>query len=477
MIINKKEILNYIIMFALMIGIGLLPPISIITPLGMKVLGVFIGVIYGWIMIDSITVSMIGFIALALTGYKPLMQIFISAFTNTTVITVFISVIFAGAIAKTNCIDIIAKYLLTSNMAKKEPWGLVLIIFLLAALGHVCQMMLVTVFLLWSLTLKLADQCGYERNSMFITYMITMISVIAVSTGLMFPWKPVVLAFTNFWEQGMYQVFPYAKHMLIVFIYLILFIFSIIFMGKYILKMDISKFKLNEKIIKEYETMKIEPIQKFGLISILLFAVIMFIGSLLPPGSFMYVWFNKFGLIGITIIFLFFLSLLRNEKNEKLIDIEDSHKSIPWSVIWLLLFIIPLCEAMQSAGCGIIPALGQILIPIFGEMNITIFMIIALILIGTLTQIFNNIALAAVFLPVFYAICSTLNGNTYVFFIMLLLVLNCDATTPAGSTSGAMVHGHSEVNKKYVYLFGLLASLITLILSILIVFPLGNLII
>lgn len=385
MFLDKKITINYIIMFLIMFIFNYIPPIGLITPLGMKILGVFIGAIYGWIMIDILPVTLISFIALALTNYKPIIELFTMAFTNTTIITILISVIFAGAITKTNCIDIVAKKLLTSKLAQKDPWNLVFIIFLLAILGHVCQMMFTTIFLLWALVLKLAEQCGYEKKSMFVTFMITMISILAVSTGLMFPWKPIVLAFTNFWDPNMYVIFPYAKHMFLVFIYLLLFVISIIGIAKYIIKMDISNFKLDEKTIQEYEEMKIEPIQKIGLILIISFALIMFIGSLIPTNTAIAIIFNKFGIIGISLLFLFILSLLKDKNNKNLINLQEAHNLIPWQIIWLLLFIIPLCEAMQSPECGIIAHLGQILIPMFGEMNITVFIIIALILISILT--------------------------------------------------------------------------------------------
>ena len=70
--IAKKNTISYIhvaIMLALMLGGGYLPPIAQITPIGMKVLGVFLGLVYGWCFIDLLWTSVLGFFALGLTGY------------------------------------------------------------------------------------------------------------------------------------------------------------------------------------------------------------------------------------------------------------------------------------------------------------------------------------------------------------------------------------------------------------------------
>ena len=57
---EKKKMVGYIhiaIMLVITFGVGFLPPFGQITELGMKVLGCFLGVVYGWIFIDLLWVS------------------------------------------------------------------------------------------------------------------------------------------------------------------------------------------------------------------------------------------------------------------------------------------------------------------------------------------------------------------------------------------------------------------------------------
>ena len=53
----------------LMFGFGYLPAFSTVTPLGMKLLGVFIGVIYAYSTCEIIWPSLLAIIAFAMTGY------------------------------------------------------------------------------------------------------------------------------------------------------------------------------------------------------------------------------------------------------------------------------------------------------------------------------------------------------------------------------------------------------------------------
>ena len=72
---NKMTYIHIAIMFAIMFIVWNLPPFGMITELGMKVLGVFLGIVYGWIFIDLFWVSFMGF---AMLDFQNLMQLQLS---------------------------------------------------------------------------------------------------------------------------------------------------------------------------------------------------------------------------------------------------------------------------------------------------------------------------------------------------------------------------------------------------------------
>ena len=62
-----RHILHIVIFFLLTFGIGFLPPVGI-TAMGMNILGVFLGMLYGWTFIGFAWPSMICLVALGFTG-------------------------------------------------------------------------------------------------------------------------------------------------------------------------------------------------------------------------------------------------------------------------------------------------------------------------------------------------------------------------------------------------------------------------
>lgn len=66
---NVKYYINSAVCLIIMFGFGYLPPIDPITVLGMQILGIFLGMVYGWIFVGIAWPSLAGLIALMQTGY------------------------------------------------------------------------------------------------------------------------------------------------------------------------------------------------------------------------------------------------------------------------------------------------------------------------------------------------------------------------------------------------------------------------
>lgn len=76
--VKNKDItywINTVITVVLMFGIGYLDPWGTLEPIGMKVLGIFIGLLWGWTTIGFVWPSMLGVLALGLSGYQTVNQV------------------------------------------------------------------------------------------------------------------------------------------------------------------------------------------------------------------------------------------------------------------------------------------------------------------------------------------------------------------------------------------------------------------
>lgn len=80
--------LHPLIMALLMVSGWFLPTFSTVTEFGVKVLGIFVGMMYGWIFIDLIWTSLLGMIMLSLCGLGTAVAVFGSGFGSEIVLQI-----------------------------------------------------------------------------------------------------------------------------------------------------------------------------------------------------------------------------------------------------------------------------------------------------------------------------------------------------------------------------------------------------
>lgn len=82
MILNRSKYVHLLIMFVLAFGISVLPPFGQVTVFGMKSLGVFIAVLYGWIAFDLFWTSIFGFLLMPILGLNSVAGAFAAGIGN-----------------------------------------------------------------------------------------------------------------------------------------------------------------------------------------------------------------------------------------------------------------------------------------------------------------------------------------------------------------------------------------------------------
>ena len=100
----------------------MIPAIDPITPVGMKVVGIFLGVVYLWSTVDLIWPSMLALLMIALsgytgdvTGYAAMKLVLKEAFGNNTMVSLMFAMILFGGVSVVGC----TKYFIRFLMARK----------------------------------------------------------------------------------------------------------------------------------------------------------------------------------------------------------------------------------------------------------------------------------------------------------------------------------------------------------------------
>ena len=95
---DKVYSVHVAIGLVLMFGVGFLPPFSVVTPIGMQLIGIFLGLIYLWSTCGILWPSLLGLIAVALSDYTDINGVIAAAFGNPTIIVLIFILALLGAI-------------------------------------------------------------------------------------------------------------------------------------------------------------------------------------------------------------------------------------------------------------------------------------------------------------------------------------------------------------------------------------------
>lgn len=462
---KKIEYLHIVIMLIITFGVGLLPPFGEITPIGMKVLGCFLGIVYGWIFIDLLWVSFFGFAVLTISGYAPSTQVLASGFGNATFLMVLLGAAFAECLNQIGVTEGIAYWLLSKKIFIGKPWLLITAICACAFLMSLGNGGIAVIFLLWTIVMKIGEISGYEPGSKVLNMLIAFIVYIAMTAPALVPFYGGVILYGGFFTKGIGLPIPAGPMLFTGELYIILAIALLLLVARFVLKIDADHFTTTPELCAEYQKYKMNAYQKVGLLLMVCYFLVLMLPQIfvnLPGAAFC----NSLGVIGWSIIYMTIFIIWKDEKGEPIINLYDCFAKLPWAMLMLLAVTYPLADAMESADIGITATISATIAPILMNLDVTILIIASMIFLGIITQFMHNIVMGAIFLPMIPPIVMEMGGNPYTCFFLMYLALMCAYVTPAGSMMAGIVFGHKAMVRKDAYLFGLLFLVVTIIVAI-----------
>ena len=175
---NRMYYVHIVIFLMILFGVGFLPPFAQITPMGMRVLGVFLGVIYGWCFIALDWPSLIALVALAIVGYDSGTNLLLSGWSFSVIPQIVLCFLLAEAISQTQLTDYIANKLLQCKLFQGKPYALFTGILLGTVILNLSGSAYAAIFVMWAIVRNIAEKAGYEKRNIFSTVLVT--SIVAV---------------------------------------------------------------------------------------------------------------------------------------------------------------------------------------------------------------------------------------------------------------------------------------------------------
>ena len=467
LIIHKCIVLLFMFIFPF------LPVFGEMTPMGMKILGIFIGAIYGWITIDLLWPSLIAIVALGMSGiYDTVEACFSACFGTQTSLLILGSLFVCALVATTDLTKWIVRYLMSLNIAKQKPFIMVYFIFIASWIVATLSHCIVAGVLVLSIYRSLAQEAKIPAQSPVNSYMLVGITLGCMFGDLTFPFRPIAYAILNVYTAFTGAEISFAGYLItcIPFLALLLAVYTIA--GK-IMHVDISFLQeLSAKSQKPEMTTK----QRMTLIFLALMLASMMIPSLTSNStSPVFVVINNLGLGGLTIIWMVVMMLWEVD-GEPLMNLQGLSKNFEWGVYLCVCALIPLANAVSNDAVGFSATLSTTLSPVLSNMPPMLFLISIVVLSIVLTNVLNNMIVAMLFITLLFSLPDCMaNLNTTATVLSIIIGSYVACATPAASPLNAFMYGQKDlVSFKNQFLQGLKTCVLSAVLIVCVFYPFAS---
>ncbi|MFR6290723.1 MAG: SLC13 family permease [Peptococcaceae bacterium] len=476
---NTAWYINSALVILITIGVGFLPPFGQVTPMGMKVLGVFLGVLYGWCTVSMLWPSVWGIVALGCTGFCTVEESFGMAFGNDIVLLVILSYMLAKYLEDSGLSSYIANWFISRKIGEGRPWVFTILIFAAAyVLGALLSSILCTVIIMWGIFYSVCEKVGIAKKSWYSAIVLFGIVLTCTAVGILFSFKPMAALVIGLVQKGVGAVVEvnFFKWFLFQLIWSLVLVAAYILVARFVFHPDVSALKEAGKTFAHLRNQKMDGNQKVAAVVLTIFLLIMFLPGILPatvPGMALLKNINVLGGISLCLIGL---SILKKDDGVPIANVTKLlSEGVNWTLILLLAATMPLGDALESADVGIIATIVAWLTGIFGGLDSWLIGIAVVVLFGIATQFAHNLILIVVFTPVLAGMAASFGMSPLVMGLLMAATCASAFLTPAASANAAIVFGNTEwVATKQAYILGGIIAVLYWIITIVVGIPLGN---
>lgn len=462
--------IHMVVILLFMFVFKYLPNPEPITEIGMGVLGVFIGWVYGCLTVGIVWPSMIGLIAFGLTGYNAgIGATMISAFGSNNILILIFVMGMLGVLEMAGITEWIALKIMRAKIGNNRPW---VMIFLMIAASYVLVAITfawASVLFVWAIFYKIVEKQKIEKGS-YTQYAMFSIMMGSIIGGQVIPFSGPVLNMQSAYTGAGGTLPSLSSHILWMLVVTVVIAILWVLVGKFILK--IKPVAIARESIEEAP--KLNAYQKIVLAALVLFLICLLSPNWLPKAWTFTTLMKDMSVKGLAFAVLAILLMLNFAQGKRL---NEYMTKVNFEMLMMVGLIVTFTGSLSTDTVGIMAWLTQVLSPIFSGLPSIVFIIIILAIPLILTQFLNNQVCAVVFIPIAHSICQTLGISSVVPYIGCILLCCCALASPSGCASAGLMYSNAEwfdtkTAMKYGWIFAAIALVSTLVIGL----PLGSLI-
>ena len=422
---KKVSFIHYIIVFALCFLFRFIPGFAGITPLGMGILGSFLGAIYGWIAIDMLWPSIMALVGIGLSiGMN---QMYAASFGSLTIVCLFFCIPLIGICNDTGAFKWLINKMLTSRLMHGKAW-LTIWFLLMIAWFMGCHNPIIMAIIFSAFATQIFKQVGIQKNEKLPIFTYLGIAYASMMGQILFPFLStgltLIMAYNN-----MFPDYPldFVKYLIFMIPSGIIMVTVYVLLMRFVFRVDVSKvanFKQEEK------DTKITKDQKKSLTVFVLF-ILLNICTALPFGA-VQDFLAQFGVGGIALSMICIIALMKKEDGSPLCDVEKGMKSVNWGQITMVGYIMVIATYMNTSETGIPAAMAKLLQP-FMTLPPLVFVVFALFFACLLTNFANNMIIVVLVMPFMFNFSQMIGMAPTGMICLLFLLAQFALMTPAAS--------------------------------------------
>ena len=486
--IARKYILSAI-GIAIMLFFDRLPAPEHITPAGMTVIGLFIGLVILWTLVDLIWPT---FVALVLFG-QVAKDIYPGSFQRSGIyeagmqsfghwITLFVlgCLILTVALYKSGSINRIAYWFITRPAAKRGLWPFTfMFMFATLVIGCFLDVLPVQIFML-GIAYEVFDDLGYEKGDQWPKIMVIGITFSAIISFVMTPIShPLPLLFIGIME-GMANVKTNLfLYMLVgVPIGLVLFALMCLYLRRFV-KLDPDQFEKFD--VSKVEAKKPGPMSARELaVNVICFLTLLAwvvpgLLGLIAPGASITQWAGKIGLLNPLYLAIAALAIL-HVAGRPLLSLKEAFAEVEWTPVVFLASVIMVAGCMGEDTTGIPQFMKANIAPLLEGLNPYALVAAIAVLACLITNIANNVAVGIIFVVMGTPLALGAGINPILIAIAVSIGANLAYTIPPSFVPVGVAYASPYGDGGATFRHGVVMTVITCIILALLLYPLGTLV-
>lgn len=451
------------------------PAVEPLTPLGIKVLGVFFAMLYGWLFCDVIWPSLLGLVMLAVCGYDTIDNVLLSAFGNSTVILIFLFCAVTAILSAAGVADYIANKLVSLKIVQGRPYTLTFMLLIVMIILNLLLSATPAFIMMVPLIKEVATRYGFKPGDVWPMYTILAANWVGCVAYQLLPFKAgPAMVFGSYSELSGITDINYIAYIACVAAMLIATIAIVLLFCRFIVKPDVTPILKNKSDMQNDE--KLTSMQKYVLISFIVLLVAMLLPNIAPADWALTTILKTIGTNGLLLIYIALYVFLnfRDGINFKMIMSRD----MAWPALSLVASALTIAGAFKDDSTGIIAWIGEIVAPIVEGRSVVLFVGLIILLTTIMTNVANNMATLAIFTPLAYTVGISTGADINMLAVMLCVLMTGAiglATPPASSTTAYLAGEKEWVPGNSVMKYGVIFCVFNMIIVYVFGFGLGSL--